>query len=75
MMKISRKYNLVLYNIVNVINATDLHTLKCHLYFTAKKVKKKKSKSKESRKYRRGISDNCLFKDYGLKYMCKNVLA
>ena len=51
-MKISRKYNLVLYNIVNVINATDLHTLKCHLYFTAKKVKKKKSKSKESRKYR-----------------------
>ena len=45
MMKISRKYNLVLYNIVNVINATDLHTLKCHLYFTAKKVKKKKKVS------------------------------
>lgn len=50
MMKISRKYNLVLYNIVNVINAVEVQTLKCHLYFTAKKVKK--SKSKESRKYR-----------------------
>ena len=47
-MKISRKYNLVLYNIVNVINATDLHTLKCHLYFTAKKVKKKKVSLKKA---------------------------
>ena len=50
MMKISRKYNLVLNNIVNVINAIEVHTLKCHLYFTTKQSKKK-SKSKESRKY------------------------
>lgn len=48
-MKISRKYNLVLYNnIMNVINATELHTLNA-IYILLQKSKNK-SKSKESRK-------------------------
>ena len=55
MMKISRKYNLVLNNIVNVINAIEVHTLKCHLYFTTKKVKKKVSLKKAENIYLRDI--------------------
>ena len=47
MMKISRKYNLVLYNnIMNVINATELHTLNAIYILLQKKVKTKVSLKK-----------------------------